>query len=204
MRGSTGAMKFRLVICGLLLGMAGVLLFGTIHGIVIVPIWERVFRGLPFAIAVGLGVTWAYHEYRQSASHRSGLGAGLRFGALLWLAGLPAAALGNGMRLRPGQEPVHWWVDVGTVVLAAVGGAALLWVLTRKRRGAVAGAIALGVLFAYNGGPMPIEDSARAFGLVAGFFVIEAVGGAVLAFLYARLVSPQASIEGTAALASSE
>lgn len=196
MRGTAGRVRFRLVVCGLLLGVAGALLFGAIHAIVIVPIWRRLLRGLPFAVAVGLAVSWAYHEYRRSSSAPAGVGAGLRFGALVWLVGLPATALGTGMRLQPLRGPVPWWIDLATVGLAAMGGAALLWGRTRTRRGALAGAIAVGVLFAYNGGPMPIADRARAFGLPAGFFVIEAVGGAVLALLYARLVAPLLPIAG--------
>jgi hypothetical protein len=165
-------------------------LFGTIHSIVIVPIWSRLIRGLPFALVLGLAVTWAYHEYRKSASPPPAVGAGLRFGALIWLAGLPATALGFGMRLTQDHGPVPWWVDGATIGLAALGGGALLWGLTRTRRGTIAGAIALGVLSAPNGGPMPIEDLSRGFGLPAGFLVVEAVGGAVLALLYARLVAP--------------
>lgn len=197
-RGSAGEVRFRLVVCGIALGGAGVLLFGTIHAIVIVPIWSRLLRGLPFAFVVGLAVTWAYHEYRKSTSLPLGVGAGLRFGTLMWLVGLPAAALGTGMRLTQAEGPIPWWVDVATVGLAALGGAALLWGLTRSRRGALAGAIALGVLLAYNGGPMPIADRGRAFGLPAGFLVIEAVGGAILALLYARFVAPLLPIAGPA------
>jgi hypothetical protein len=196
--GSGSEVRFRLVVCGLLLGAAGMLLFGTVHAIVIVPIWSRLVRGLPFAVIVGLLVTWAYHEYRQSRSSPQGVGAGLRFGALLWLAGLPAMALGFGMRLKSTPGPVHWWVDLATVGLAALGGAALLWSLMRTRRGALAGGIALGVLIAYNGGPMPIDDRSRAFGLPAGYLVIEAIGGALLALLYARLVAPLLPVAGPA------
>ncbi len=41
---------------------------------------------------------------------------------------------------------------------------------------------------AYNGGPMPLVDRSRAFGLPVGYLVIEAIGGALLALLYARFV----------------
>jgi hypothetical protein len=196
--GSGSDVRFRLIVCGLLLGAAGMLLFGTVHAIVIVPIWSRLVRGGPFAVIVGILVTWAYHEYRTVRSSPQGVGAGVRFGALLWLAGLPAMVLGFGMRLKSTPGPVHWWVDVATVGLAALGGSALLWSLTRTRRGALAGGFALGVLIAYNGGPMPIDDRSRAFGLPAGYLVIEAIGGALLALLYARFVAPLLPTAGPA------
>ncbi len=188
--GSGSDVRLRLAVCGLLLGAAGTLLFGTVHAIVIVPIWGRLVRGGLFAVIVGILVTWAFHEFRKARPSPQGVGAGVRFGALLWLAGLPAMVLGVGTRLKSTPGPVHWWVDVATVGLAALGGAALLWSLTRSRRGALAGGFALGVLIAYNGGPMPIVDRSRAFGLPVGFLVIEVIGGALLALLYARFVAP--------------
>jgi hypothetical protein len=196
--GSGSDVRFRLIVCGVLLGAAGMLLFGTVHAIVIVPIWSRLVRGGPFAVIVGLLVTWAYHEYRTVRSSSRGVGAGARFGALLWLASLPAMVLGFGMRLTSTPGPVHWWVDMATAGLAALGGAALLWRLTRARRGALAGGLALGVLIAYNGGPMPIADRSRAFGLPLGYLVIEVIGGALLAWLYARFVAPLRPTAGPA------
>ena len=196
MRGSAGEARFRLLFCGVVLGVGGLLLFGTIHAIAIVPIWSRLLGGLPFAIAAGLALGWAYHECWRSASPAPGVGTGLRFGALVWLVGLPATALANGMRLLTPQWPLPWWVDVASLGLAALGGAALLWGLARTRRGALAGAIALGVLLAAGGGPVPVVNGGRAIGLWGGFFVLEAVGGAILALLYARLVAPVLPIVG--------
>jgi len=94
---------------------------------------------------------------------------------------------------------VTWSVvpdGIVTSLNAALGGAALLWGLARTRRGALAGAIALGVLLAAGGGPVPVVNGGRAIGLWGGFFVLEAVGGAILALLYARLVAPVLPIVG--------
>jgi hypothetical protein len=198
MRVSAGEAGFRLVFCGVVVGVAGLILFGAIHALAIVPIWSRLPGGLPFAVASGLAVSWAYHEYRRSASTPRGVGTGLRFGALVWLAGLPATALANGMRLKTPQRPLPGWVDLASLGLTALGGAALLWGLTRTRRGALAGAIALGVLLAAGGGPVPIANGGRAIGLWGGFLVVEAVGGAILALLYARLVGPALPSAGPA------
>lgn len=196
--GSERDVRFRLILCGVLLGTAGTLLFGIVHAIVIVPIWDRVARGALFAAIVGSLAMWAYHEYRKVRSTPQGVGAGVRFGVLMWLAGLPAMVLGFGARLKSTPGPVHWSVDVATVALAALGGAALLWTLTRTRRAALAGALVLAVLMAYNGGPMPLEDRSRALGLPIGFLAIEAIGGALLALLYARIVAPRLPNAGSA------
>ena len=174
---------------GVALGVLTLMLFGTLHALLIVPIWAKLYRGAPYAIAVGVAVTWAYHEARIGDSARAGIGDGARFGVLAWLVAVPAMALGFGMRSIPGWGQVHWTVDVGTVVLAAAGGATLLWVLTRTRRAALAGAVAVTLVHAYNGGPMPIDVPLRAVGMPIGFLAIHVMGGAVIGGCYARLVS---------------
>ena len=189
-RGSTADVVVRLLLCGGLLGVASLLLFGTIHALAIVPIWSRLVAGLPFTVVAGLAVSWAYHEYWCSTSPAPTAAAGLRFGALAWLVGLPATALANTVRLLRPQRPLSGWVDAASLGLVAIGGALLLWGLTRTRRGALAGAVALAVLLAAGGGPVPVANGGRAIGLWAGFLVVEAVGGAVLALVYARVVAP--------------
>lgn len=178
----------RLALCGLVLGFVGTILFGFVHAVVIVPIWSRVFRGLLYAVAIGLMVSWAYHEYRRSTAPIGVVVAGLRFGALFWVAGLPAMALGFGTRLLAVGGPVHWSVDVATVALAAAGGAVLLLHWTHRRGPAIVGAIALSLVLGYNGGPMPIENPLRGFGLPVGFLFIELAGGVILALMYDRLI----------------
>lgn len=194
-RGSTGDVLLRLLLCGGLLGVATLLLFGTIHALAIVPIWSRLVAGLPFTVVAGFAVSWAYHEYWRSASPAPTAAAGLRFGALAWLAGLPATALANTVRLLTHHRPLAGWVDAASLGLAAVGGAVLLWGLTRTRRGALAGAFALAVLLVAGGGPVPVANGGRAIGLWAGFLVVEAVGGVVLAWGYARVVAPVLAVQ---------
>ena len=46
----------RLIIVSSLLAALGVLLFGTLHAIVIVPIWRRLLGGLPFALPAAAGL----------------------------------------------------------------------------------------------------------------------------------------------------
>jgi hypothetical protein len=194
-RGSTGDVVVRLLFCGSLLGVAGLLLFGTIHALAIVPIWSRLVAGLPFAAVAGLAVSWAYHEYWRSASPAPSAATGLRFGALAWLAALPATALANTIRFMTPHRPLPGWVDAASLGLAALGGAVLLRGLTRTRRGALAGAVALAVLLTAGGGPVPVANGRRATGLWAGFLVVEAVGGAILALMYARVVAPRLPVD---------
>ncbi len=106
---STSSVTVRLTGLGILLGLAGVLLFGTVHAVAIVPIWRRLIGGVPFAIVAALAVTGAYHTLVRSGRWPLTLGAGLRFGVLCWLAGLPATVLVNAMRLAaaPGARPAR-------------------------------------------------------------------------------------------------
>jgi hypothetical protein len=197
--GSAGDVTARLLLCGGLVGVAGLLSFGTIHALAIVPIWGRLAAGFPFALAAGLAAGWAYHEYRRSASPAPTMAAGVRFGALTWLVGLPATALANAVRLLTPHRPLSGWVDGASLGLAACGGALLLWRLTHTRRGALAGAVALPVLLTAGGGPVPVANGGRAIGLWAGFLVVYAVGGAVLAVVYARVVAPALPVPPPAA-----
>ncbi len=188
--------RARIALCGVILGVAGLLLFGTVHGMVIMPIWDRLLRGLLYAVAVGLAVAWAYHEACESAPQLAGTAGGARFGALAWTAAIPAMVFGFGMRSIPGWGQVHWTVDLGTVILAATGGAILLWKLARTRRAALAGALALVLAHAYNGGPMPIGNPVRAVGLPLGFLVIQVTGGSLLGTLYGRFCGRRNGVAG--------
>ncbi len=98
-RGTTSDVALRLVGIGVLLGTAGVLLFGTVHALAIVPIWGRLAGGLAFAIVAALGVTWVFHTLARAGRWSLTLGAGLRFGALCWVAEVPATIFVNAMRL---------------------------------------------------------------------------------------------------------
>lgn len=177
-----------------MLGLAGLLLFGAVHAVAIVPIWSRLPRGLLLATAIGLALAWAYHGYVTSGARPATLATGVGFGALCWVACLPAMTFGFGMRVMAIRE-IPWWVDPATTCLAAVGGAILLWRRTHRRSGTVAGALATGLMFLLNGGPFPIADLARPIGLILGFGVIDMVGGLVLAFTYSQAV--QTRMAGT-------
>ncbi len=189
-RGTTGDVALRLVGIGVLLGTAGVLLFGTVHALAIVPIWGRLAGGLAFAIVAALGVTWVFHTLARAGRWSLTLGAGLRFGALCWVAEVPATIFVNAMRLAAAPASRPEWVDPVSFLLAAFTGAALFGALGRNWRAALAGGVAIGVLLAMGGGVVPVVNSRRAAELWAGFLVVEACAGVFLAFGYRRLVAP--------------
>src|ERR1043165_4872579 len=117
--GSARSVTARVLLSGLVLGPAGLLLFGAVHAVAIVPIWSRLAGGLPFATTAGVAVSWAFYEHWRTSRRPLGVGAGLRFGALAWLAALPATALANAMRLSTAARPLPAWVDAVALGLAA-------------------------------------------------------------------------------------
>jgi hypothetical protein len=185
---STSSITVRLTGLGILLGFGEVLLFGTVHALAIVPIWGRLIGGVPFAVVAALAVTGAFHTLVRSGRWPLTLGAGLRFGVLCWLAGLPATALVNAMRLAAAPAARPDWVDPASFIVAFMTGAALFWALGRRARAALTGGLASGVLLAMAGGAVPVVNSHRAAALWAGFLVIEACGGVLLTVGYRTLV----------------
>jgi hypothetical protein len=176
--------RLALATLSLLLGAAGVLLFGTVHALAIVPIWWRLAGGLPFAVAAALPVTWLYHTLVRAGRWPPAAGAGLRFGALCWAAELPATAFVNLMRWASAPGPRPGWVDPVSLLVAAATGAALFGPLGRTRRAALAGALACGALLAMAGGVVPIVNGRRAAALWAGLLAVEACAGVLLAIGY--------------------
>ncbi len=84
------------------------------------------------------------------------------------------------------QNPEYWEVLV-SVIFALAGGALAGWVLTRGRRGVLAGGLATLVLAMAMGGPLPITATPRAAGLFASFLAIYTLCGAALVVIRAGL-----------------
>jgi hypothetical protein len=179
----------RIILIGCTLGLAALGLFATLHAIVIKPVWSQLAMGIPFVIAIGVAVTWAYHEFALAAPKRVCSTGGLRFGALMWLSAWPATALASWMRVRTGGS-LPDWVDWAAGALALVGGALAMWAVTKSRRAAVAGAVAALVLLAAGGGPLPVIRGGRVLELWLGLFILETLSGAILAQLYKRWALP--------------
>ncbi len=183
------ATRWRIAGVGAATGLIGLGLFALLHALVIRPVWSQLAGGLPFVLAIGLAVAWAYHEFVKAAPRRACAAGGLRFGALMWLSAWPATALANVMRVRT-QASLPAWFDYVALVLALAGGALALWAVTRSRRAAVAGAVAGAVLLAAGGGPLPILRGGRVVELWLGLLVLETIGGVVLAQMYRRFAAP--------------
>lgn len=183
------AIVWRIVAIGCALGLAGLSLFAGLHALVVKPIWSELARGIPFVIAIGISVTWAYHRFAQVVPKSVCATGGLRFGALMWLSAWPATAFANLMRIKLGGA-LPAWMDVVSFGLALAGGAIVVGLVTRNRAAAVAGAIAAGVLLTAAGGPLPVLRGGGVAELWFGLFVIEALAGAILAQLYKRWILP--------------
>jgi hypothetical protein len=189
-------MILRIVLIGCTLGMAGLALFAGLHAIVIKPVWSQLAMGIPFVIAIGIAVAWAYHEFVKTVPTAVCSSGGMRFGALLWFSALPATALASWMRVKTGTS-LPDWVDWVSAALALAGGAVALGSVTRSRRAALAGAIAALVLLAAGGGPLPVVRGGRVLELWFGLFVLETLGGALLAQLYKRWGKPGTPVTAT-------
>jgi hypothetical protein len=185
-------MAIRVILIGCALGLSGLGLFATLHAIVIKPVWAELARGIPFVIAIGVAVAWAYHEFVKSVPKRVCSTGGLRFGALMWFSAWPATALASWMRVKSGAS-LPPWVDWVAGALALAGGALALWSVTKSRRAAIAGAIAALVLLAAGGGPLPVVRGGRVLELWLGLFILETVSGVFLAQMYERWAAPFAS-----------
>lgn len=183
------ATGWRIAGVGAATGLLGLALFAGLHALVVRPVWSQLAGGVPFVLAIGLAVAWAYHEFVKAAPRRACATGGLRFGALMWLSAWPATAFANVMRVHT-HASLPAWFDVVALGLALIGGAAALWAVTRSRRAAVAGAVAAAVLLAAGGGPLPILRGGRVVELWLGLFILEATGGVVLAQLYCRFAAP--------------
>lgn len=171
------------ILAGALSGLAGALLFAALHAFIIVPIWDRMTSGLISGALAGAAAGWAFAEcYPQAIRMRSirnvGIGAG--FGGLLWLAVTPvtgADALLRAMGLAAEDELIAVAI---AVVLALVGGGTLGWVMTRRFRGALAGAAAGILLTIAMAGPVPVGRSARAFRIFLAVLPAAVLGGIAL------------------------
>lgn len=179
----------RLVAIGCTLGLTSLAIFAALHALVVRPIWSQVAVGIPFVIAIGVAMSWSYHEFAKAASARICITGGLWFGALMWLAALPATAFANIERVRT-HASLPAWFDYVSLVLALGGGALALWLVTRSRRAAGAGAIAAATLLAAAGGPLPVLRNGRVVELWFGLFILEAIGGVLLAQLYRSWAAP--------------
>jgi hypothetical protein len=171
------------ILAGALSGFAGALVFATLHAFIIVPIWDRMTSGLVSGAIAGAAAGWAFAEFypeaiRTRSIRNVGIGAG--FGALLWLAVTPvtgADALLRAAGLAAEDELIAVAI---AVVLALTGGATLGWMVTRRFRGALAGAAAGILLTIAMAGPVPVGRSPRALRIFLAVLPAAVLGGIAL------------------------
>lgn len=182
------------VLTGALSGVSGGLVFATLHAIVIVPIWNRMAGGLVFGAIAGAGAGWAFAECFPAAIRMltaRGVATGAVFGALLWLAIAPVTAADALLRAT-GLAPRYELLAVAVaVVLAVAAGGTLGWLLTRRLRAALAGAVAGLLLTIAMAGPVPVGRSPRARNIFLAVLPAAVFGGAALGLfapsIYARI-----------------
>lgn len=170
------------ILAGGVAGLIAGLCFATAHALIIVPIWDRMFGGLLFAITAGAVGGWTYAELYpdQPDGTRRAAARGALFGAALWIAVIPVTAADVVLRWT-GVAARNEYVAVAVaVVLALAGGCLWGWYRTKRRRGMVAGAAATLLLTLAMAGPVPIARSLRALGIYLAILPAAIVGGAIL------------------------
>lgn len=184
------------IIAGALSGVAGGLLFATLHAMIIVPIWNRMTGGLIFGAIAGATAGWAFAEIHPEAVRVSGkhsVARGARFGGLLWLAVAPVTGVDALLRAG-GLAPSYELLQVAVAVpLALAGGAMLAWILTHRVRAALAGSVAGLLLVIAMAGPVPIGRSTRAFNIFLAVLPAAVLGGIALGLfsssIFARMTA---------------
>jgi hypothetical protein len=172
------------LIAGTISGVIGLFGFGVIHAIIIVPIWWRLFGGLPAALAGGALLGWALFEARAADRLTRRLFSGLLFGVLLWLMLIPMTAVGNALRIyaRNGGGRLPESLEIALdCLLALLSGALAGWLIGRRWRVALAFAAATLALALAMGGPIAVTNSARAAWLFVGFLGVFEIVGLTLA-----------------------
>lgn len=175
------------LIAGGLVGLLGVVLFGLLHSIVIVPIWEMLFRGVPFALVAGIVMGWALHILCACRRAEPGVRVGLAFGLLLWATLLPMTLFALAIRAAGLRAPDSDWEVVVESLLAFGAGALAGRAIAGRWRAALPVGIASLALTFTQAGPVPLMNGARAAWLFAGLSLIYPLCGLVLAVLASRM-----------------
>jgi hypothetical protein len=161
------------------LAAVGLLLFGVLHALLIVPIWGRLAAGAPAAFLAAICMALAYSELSDSGRLPQRAG-GLVFGLGVWLSLLPVTAFGaflrlSGLRQRLGALEVALEV----LVAFATGGAVGWWLLGRRSSVLRLGACCVAVLLAMAG-PVAVTNGRRPTLLFLAFLPLYLAAGILL------------------------
>ena len=148
------------LIAGVLSGIAGLLVFLTIHHLWIKPIWDILLPGLFIAALGGLAVGWSYSEIQTALPSRPWkafavfllVGATLAPAVLIAQIRAPLFDMTTGA-IRDGSSVVEVLAHVAIELLltATLVGGISGWLLTHRSRAAIASALA-GFIFALGPG----------------------------------------------------
>jgi hypothetical protein len=171
--------------------VAAGLVFAAAHALLIVPIWNRMAFGLTSAGAAGLAAGWAFVELgfdptsaNQPPSWGASAAAGLRFGALLWLAVVPVTLADTALRLA-GVAPRFELLAVAVAIGLAISGGLLLgsW-RAGTRRAMIAGATATLFLTLAMAGPVPLPNGRRAVAIFLSVLPACMTAGLILGLAF--------------------
>jgi len=171
------------LIAGAVIGLLGVVLFGVVHALIIIPIWTRLFGGIPLALPAGLAMGWALHELQAAGRLSKGAFSGLAFGFLLWLTSLPMTAFTVFVRAAGLHSTEGNWEITVEVLLATTTGALLGRLISRQWRPALAMGTASLAMSLAQAGPIPVLNSSRAARLFAALGLIYLACGLALGLL---------------------
>ena len=177
----------RVVTVGSIVGLVGAVSFAAVHALAIQPIWTRIPGGMVQAVPVGIALAWAFDHLARVRGWRTASD-GARFGALLFLALVPATAFSNALRLA-GIHAGDWPGTLGSLAIAAGAGWCAGWTLTRDTRASWAFTVATIVLTIGASGPIPVVNGPRAAWLFVGFIPICVLAGIATAVARRRLMS---------------
>jgi hypothetical protein len=165
------------LLAGAVTGLLGVVLFGVVHAALIMSIWTRLGGGIPFGIAAGLAMGWAFSEMHGVWCREHRRIRGLWFGGLLWVTLIPTTACGVLFR-STGWHGRHDVLETVTEVAVAFGTVAMTGRLIGRgwQRPAAFGT-ATALLAVAMGGPIAVTTGVRPLRLFLAFAVIYAVGG---------------------------
>jgi hypothetical protein len=163
---------------------SGVALFGTLHAVAIVPIWNRLAGGIPQALIAAAALTFVYRRLRRAARVDAGVRGALVFGGVAWLAVLPTTALGALLRSM-GLHGRHETLElVGALAVAAVSGAALARLARLELRDVAGSSLATVALVTAMSGPIPVTNGRRPILLLLGFLPLFLASAVVLALAH--------------------
>ena len=163
----------------ILLAVGGTLLFGTLHALLIEPIWRRLAGGVPFGLLAAAGMTWCHDELVSRRILPAGAGGGALFGAGLWLALLPMTAVAAVLRVSGARASGDFELVVEIVVAAATGGL-IGFSMSRSPRATLACASCMTAVVLAMAGPIAVTVGSTQRRLLLGFLPIYMVAGAIL------------------------